>query len=133
MLDAIDQDTEPQGHEMDVDPSDYPVSAGLRVSAASGRTTGVDARMLRAGTILDIMTEHTRYHFVMAGGGEAKAMIQGGSYFPEPTAVRIAGSSIGSSVLKIDWIALGQSLELFAGTRRIVTSRVRAIRVDTAQ
>ena len=65
----------------------------------------------------------------MSGHG-SHATILGGPYFQEETEVRIEGSALAGSLLKIGWIAVGQFMEVASEDKRVVTSRVRSIVVD---
>lgn len=99
---------------------------GFAAEAAAG--AGVLLRELDPLTSLIVHTRNSRYHMVISAGAEI--MIQGGSFFPEPTAARLDGSSLGSSFLKIGWIGVGLRMEISAGGRRIVTTAVRSIARD---
>src|SRR5688572_9703132 len=94
-------------------------------TADTNAATGVLLRDLQPLTSLVVHTRNSRYHLVIANG--ADVVIQGGSFFPEPTAARLDGSSLGSSFLKIGWIGVGLRMEICARGQRIVTTAVRAI------
>jgi hypothetical protein len=106
---------------------------GFAAEATSG--PGVLLRDLEPLTSLIVHTRNSRYHLVISRG--ADVVIQGGSFFPEPTAARLDGSSLGSSFLKIGWIGVGLRMEICARGQRIVTTAVRSIArdetVDTAR
>jgi hypothetical protein len=54
--------------------------------------------------------------------------VQGGVFFPEPTAARLVGSSlIPGGLLKEGWIGVGLRFELRSRDQYVVTSPVRAI------
>ena len=99
---------------------------GFAAETAAG--PGVLLRDLEPLTSLVVHTRNTRYHLVISRG--ADIVIQGGSCFPEPTAARLDGSSLGSSFLKIGWIGVGLRMEIHAGGQRIVTTAVRSIARD---
>jgi hypothetical protein len=102
---------------------------GFAADAAAG--AGVLLSDLEPLTSLIVHTRNSRYHVVISSG--ASVMIQGGAFFPEPTAARLDGSSLGTSFLKIGWIGLGLRMEITAAGQRIVTTAVRSIaREDTA-
>ena len=92
--------------------------------------TGIDLRSLPAGTEVVVDTCCSRYRFVMLDGGGRNAQVEGGPYFPQEVTVRVEGSTLGRSLLKIGWIGLGWCVELSFGGKRIITSRVRSISVD---
>jgi hypothetical protein len=99
---------------------------GFAADATAG--AGVLLRDLEPLTSLIVHTRNSRYHLVVSRG--ADVLIQGGSFFPEPTAARLDGSSLGSSFLKIGWIGVGLRMEICAGGQRIVTTAVRSIARD---
>jgi len=53
--------------------------------------------------------------------------VRGGAFFPEFTRVRVAGSSLGGSFLKLHGVYLGFRMELADGGRMIVTSPVEML------
>ncbi len=93
--------------------------------AAEAAGAGVLLRELEPLTSLIVHTRNSRYHVVVSAG--TAIMIQGGSFFPEPTEARLDGSSLGSSFLKVGWIGVGLRMEIRARGQRIVTTAVRAI------
>ena len=109
----------------DLGPSDPPSD----VTHRSGIVTGIDLRSLPRGTALVVDTRNTRYRFVMLEGSGRNTLIEGGPYFPQETTVQVEGSALGGSLLKVGWIGLGLAVELSFGGKRIITSRVRSIRV----
>jgi hypothetical protein len=99
-------------------------------SPRSGSVKGIDLRTLPSGTALMVDTHNSRYRIIKLDEAGSNALIQGGPYFGEETKVRIEGSALTGSLLKTGWIGLGLLMEVSAGNERIVTSRVRAIRVE---
>jgi hypothetical protein len=95
-----------------------------------GRLTGIDVRFLPTGTEVIVDTRNSRYRLVMLDGIVREARVEGGRHFAQESTVRIEGSSLPGGLLKVGWIGLGLPLELSRGSRRIVTSAVRSIRVD---
>ncbi len=49
--------------------------------------------------------------------------------FPLPGEAQLVGSTLGGSAVKLGWIGRGFCLELLQGGHRVVTTRVRGIRV----
>ena len=101
-----------------------PITRQLR-----GLVPGIDVRRLPEGTVLIVETHNSRYRMVMTGRG-SRATIQGGPYFQEETDVRIEGSALAGSLLKVGWIAVGLFMEVTSDDKRVVTSRVRSIVVE---
>lgn len=92
---------------------------------------GVYLRDLPPGSALSIQTRNRVYEIVVLGDG--KALISGHpEYCPEPTVVRIEGSTWGGSMLKAKFLGRGMRLEfeheLF---RKIITSTILDIRDRT--
>jgi hypothetical protein len=94
-----------------------------------GLVPGIDVRRLPEDTVLVVETHNSRYRMVMTGRG-SQATIHGGPYFQEETDVRIEGSALAGSLLKVGWIAVGLFMEVTSEDKRVVTSRVRSIVVQ---
>jgi hypothetical protein len=91
-----------------------------------GLVPGIDVRRLPEGTVLVVDTHNSRYRIAMAGCG-SQATIHGGHYFQEETDVRIEGSALAGSLLKVGWIGVGLFMEVTSDDKRVVTSRVRSV------
>lgn len=91
---------------------------------------GVQLSQLPPSTTLLVRTMNTLYRVVIKQWPEVD--VQGGDYFPDPTSARLDGASIGGSLLRADWIGVGLRMEIRAGDRRILTSRVCAITTEPA-
>ncbi len=76
---------------------------------------------------LCVKTENSTYEITILSKHSGEVMVRGGQFFPERTAVHLAGSSMGGSFLKLRGIYLGFNLEFQYDGRRIVTSRVKSI------
>jgi hypothetical protein len=79
-------------------------------------------------TTLLVWTRNSLYRFVVIEG--ARAYVQGGTFFPDPTPACLDGATVGGSLLKVEWIGVGFLMEIRAGGKRIVTSPVRAIATE---
>jgi len=79
-----------------------------------------------------IRTCHSTYEIIVLTPATAEVLVRGGAFFPEFTRVRVAGSSLGGSFLKLHSIHLGFRLELADGQRSIVTSTVQTVAVLAA-
>lgn len=93
--------------------------------AAANAGPGVSLLALEPLTSLVVETRNTRYQIIVTRGEEI--IIQGGSFFPDPTAARLDGASLGSGLLRLGWIGIGLRMEVRAGGQRIVTTPVRSI------
>jgi hypothetical protein len=77
-----------------------------------------------------VTTQNHPYEIVVTSPGSANVVVRGGGYFPEFTAARLAGSSLGGSFLKTRCVTVGLRLEFTARDgRAIITTRVRSISV----
>jgi hypothetical protein len=112
-----------------VSSGDWFESASPIARQPRGLVPGIDVRRLPEGTVLVVDTHNSRYRIVMTGRG-SQATIHGGPYFQEETDVRIEGSALAGSLLKVGWIGVGLFMELASEDKRVVTSRVRSIVVE---
>lgn len=87
---------------------------------------GVAVDSLEPGSVIEVQTLNTRYRFVLTGP-YGQALVTGGTRFPDPTEVHIAGSTVGGRALRLGWIGVGLRLEMRMGTRTITTSTVQSI------
>jgi len=104
-----------------------PSGALLDTWTARGWTDGLLISQLSAFDHLLIRTRHSTYEMVVISPEGAEVMVRGGAFFPEFTRVRVAGSSLGGSFLKLHGIYLGFRMELADGARMIVTSPVEMV------
>lgn len=87
---------------------------------------GVDLCHLAPCTSLLVWTLHSQYRMVITHPPEV--YVQGGVFFPEPTAARVVGSSgVPGGWLKPGWIGVGLRIELRSRDQYVVTSPVLAI------
>ena len=93
--------------------------------AETASSAGVLLRDLEPLTSLIVQTRNTRYHIIVTRGEEI--VVQGGSFFPDPTPAHLDGASLGSSFLKLGWIGVGLRLEIRCNGQRIVTTSVRSV------
>jgi hypothetical protein len=77
---------------------------------------------------LVVRTLNTVYRVVVLGPGPS-VLVQGGSYFREPTEVRFDGSRLGRT-LKTEWIGLGFSMQLSGPSGHVLTSTVRSVEIE---
>jgi hypothetical protein len=93
--------------------------------AAATAGLGLSLGSVEPLTSLVVETRNTRYHIIVRQSDEI--VIQGGSFFPDPTPAHFEGASLGSSLLRLGWIGLGLRMEIRANGQRIVTTPVRTI------
>jgi len=100
-----------------------------RVGDLVDDTAGVHLRNLPPFSTLLVWTMNSVYRVVITQWPEV--YIQGGAFFPDPTAAYLDGASLGGS-LRVGWIGVGLFVEIRSGGRHIITSPVRAITTEWA-
>lgn len=88
---------------------------------------GVELRRLAGLDRFVVRTRNTTYEFTVLAPESGAVLVRGGQFFPEHTQARIAGCTLGGSVLKVCAIYPGFLMELEHGGQRIVTTRVQRI------
>lgn len=91
----------------------------------------IDLRSLAAGTLCVIDTCNSQYHVKALGRG-SEVLVEGGLHFTQSATAPLVGSIVGGHRLRPGWITVGKPMEIVEGARRVVTSRVRAIRLAAA-
>jgi len=115
-------------HRLGAGPQPTRIARGATLEGFVAETTGAAGILLRdlePLAALVVQTRNTRYRIIVTRGDEI--VIQGGSFFPDPTPAHLDGASLGSSFLKLGWIGVGLRMEIRAGGQRIVTTSVRSI------
>ena len=91
---------------------------------------GVGLHELAAFTTLVVKTFNSLYRVVVLDPPQPRILIQGGTFFPQPTEASLAGASFGGSMLKLAWLGCGLRMEVCLDGQRIVTSPVKSIEVE---
>jgi hypothetical protein len=122
-----------------VTPSERPVGrprpAGLiaqpldRVTASAAAAEGVRLADLAPSDVLEVRTRNSCYLISSIGLRDVRVLVMGGTFFPLPREAQLVGSTLGGSAVKLGWIGRGFCLELLQDGHRVVTTRVRGIRV----
>jgi hypothetical protein len=89
---------------------------------------GISVLDLEPLTVLRVETRNSIYRIVVSQ--RTAVFVQGGQFFPEPSAAHLAGATFGGSFLKIGWIGVGMRMEICGDDGAIVTSPVRRITVE---
>ena len=97
----------------------------------AGCSEGIAIRSLEPGTSLIVQTRNSQYRLIVLNGGRDGVLVQGGALFPEATQARLQGASAGGCLVKTSWIGVGLRVELWVGPRRIVTSPLRSITIES--
>ncbi len=100
---------------------------GFALKAAEAEGVAIDS--LEPGTTLVVHTRNSQYRLVILFD-PAIVLVKGGAMFPEATVVRLEGATAGGSALKIGWILVGFRMEMWVGSVRIRSSRVRSISIE---
>jgi hypothetical protein len=90
---------------------------------------GVQVDELSALERLIVRTENSTYEIVLLSPTAANVLVRGGAFFPVFTPVRLAGSSLGGSFLKLRSIHVGFRMEFVTDSGFIITSSVRTVAI----
>jgi hypothetical protein len=104
-----------------------PASAVLTTWNAHEWRDGVHVEQLNALDRLLVRTQNNLYEIVITSPATGEVLVRGGQFFPEFTAVRLAGSTLGGSFLKMRSVHTGFRIEFSVGPGVVVTSPVRSI------
>jgi hypothetical protein len=105
-----------------------PAVADLETWSKHPWTDGLQVDALQDLETLSVRTRNSTYEITVLSGRTAEVLVRGGRFFPEYTSVRVAGSSLRGSFLKLHGIYLGFSMELQHHGQTIVTTEVQSIR-----
>jgi len=99
---------------------------------AAACAEGIDIREAEPLVPILVSTRNSRYRIIPLRWGDSHVLVEGGQFFPDPTEVRLDGSTFGGSFLKMHWIGVGMHLEFNAGQNGgpIVTTRIASIRIE---
>jgi hypothetical protein len=108
-----------------------PVAIALEdFAAATDRAAGINLRALTSLDSVEVDTRNSTYRITVVNALESRVLVSGGAFFPTPSLATISGASLGGSMLKRGVILNGFQFEILTGRDRIVTTRVREIRVN---
>jgi hypothetical protein len=106
-----------------------PAAAVLSTWNSHSWDNGLHIDQLSALDRITVLTHHSTYEIVIVSPATGEVLVRGGEFFPEFTSVRLAGSTLGGSFLKMRSVHLGFRIEFAVGRGVIVTSPVRTITV----
>jgi hypothetical protein len=104
----------------------------LSTWSARDWSDGIHVDGLAALDRVIVRTVNSTYELVVLAPSTGEVLVRGGAFFPVLMPVRLAGSSLGGSFLKLRSIHVGFRLELSTDRGFIVTSPVRAIEMAPA-
>jgi hypothetical protein len=89
---------------------------------------GLELARLEPLTTLFVQTRNSIYRLVVKEGRDV--LLQGGSFFPEPTPAHVEGARASGSLLKTGWIVIGLLMEFRVDGKVFATSPVMAIAAE---
>ena len=92
---------------------------------------GVHVDHLVAFDRVTVLTRHSTYEIVVTSPATGEILVRGGTFFPDYTRVRLAGSTLGGSFLKLRSIHVGFHMEFAIEGGVIITSPVRTIAIGS--
>jgi hypothetical protein len=114
-------------------PASVPASALLSTWTAHDWRDGLKLDELSALDRITIRTYYSNYEIVIVSTVTGEILVRGGQFFPEFAPARLAGASLGGSLLKMRSIYIGFRIELALEGRVIITSPVRTLAVEPAK
>jgi hypothetical protein len=109
-----------------------PAAAVLSTWNSHSWEDGLHIDQLSALDRLAVVTLHSTYDIIIVSPTSGEVLVRGGEFFPEFTTVRLAGSTLGGSFLKMRSVHVGFRIEFAIGRGVIVTSPVRSISLAAA-
>jgi hypothetical protein len=80
-----------------------------------------------------VRTRNSTYELIVTVPHTASILVRGGTFFPNFTPARLAGSSMGGGCLKLYGVYAGFQMELVTEHLPLITTQVRLIRVLRAR
>jgi hypothetical protein len=97
----------------------------------AGGDDGLAIEALDVGTSLIVCTCNSEYRLIVLDGVRRSVLVKGGLLLPSATQACLQGASVGGSFVRTGWIGVGLRLEILVDRKRIVTSRVRSVIVES--
>jgi hypothetical protein len=111
-------------------PSTVPAAALLSSWNSYPWKDGVCLDQLTSLDRVTVLTRNSVYEIVVVTPATGEVLVRGGSFFPEFTAVRLAGCTLGGSFLKLRSIHTGFHIEFAMTSGVIITSPVGTIAIS---
>jgi hypothetical protein len=115
-----------------IGPSSVPASALLSTWTAHDWRDGLKLDELSALDRISARTHYSTYEIVIVSPMSGEVLVRGGQFFPEFTPARLAGASLGTSLLKMRSMHVGFRIEFALDDKVIITSPVRTLAVNAA-
>jgi hypothetical protein len=100
----------------------FPGGSLLDKWSGSDWQNGVQINHLKDLQSLKIRTRNSMYELTVVSAEEGEVLVRGGAFFPELAPVRLAGSTLGGSFLKVKGVYIGFRMEFSLGGMNIVTT-----------
>jgi hypothetical protein len=104
-----------------------PVGAILDTWSDDPWANGVQVDRMEDMEKLFVETANSTYEITVIDGRSGEILVRGGRFFPELTAARLAGATLGGSFCKMRGIYTGFRMEINANGQRTVTTPVKSI------
>ena len=104
--------------------------SGFAVETPSHDGIGIES--LAPGTTLNMRTRNSRYRLTVLDGVRHHILIQGAELVPTATPADLQGATAGGSLVRTGWIEVDRRMELNCGSRRIITSPVQSVSIETS-
>lgn len=113
-------------------PASVPASALLSTWTEHDWRDGMKLDDVSALDRITARTCYSTYEIVISNPATGEILVRGGRFFPEFTPARLAGASMGGSLLKVRSMYVGFRIEFALEGRVIITSPVRKLAVQQA-
>ena len=77
-----------------------------------------------------VQTHNSDYRIFLLDPKTGRALVEGGSHFPEPVEAVVYGSTLGSSMPRVGWIGIGYRIEMWINENILSTSPVKSVKVE---
>jgi len=101
--------------------------SGSELEMSSGYDVWVED--LKAFDTLVVQTHNSAYRMLLLDPQNGRALVEGGSFFTEPTEALIVGSAVPGSKLNGGAVCIGGRLEMWVDERVFLTSPVKSVHV----
>lgn len=126
-INEIKLDTDP-ATSLCLDCSGIKTGSANASSETHSATDVVLERLNPYDTIL-LRTDNSEYRILLLDPKTGRALVEGGSYLPEPTEGLVKGSALGGAAFNGGAICLGGRLEMWVNEQVVLTSPVNSVEV----
>jgi len=91
---------------------------------------GIALESLLPFDTLRVRTSNSDYRIFLLDPKTGRALVEGGSLFPDPVEAVLNGSNFGGSTLKVGWIGVGLRVEMWVDEKLVSTSPVQSFFVE---